>query len=59
MRRRLLSRVGQPLDSHRIEADVRALMRTRWYSGVEVYYEESPRKSGKLVLTFVAHRKRD
>lgn len=52
IKKKLLSRVGQPLDRHHVEADARLLMRTKWYSSVNVYYEESPRKSGKLILTF-------
>jgi outer membrane protein assembly factor BamA len=55
VRTALLSRVGQPLDLDRLNTDVRTLMRTKWYSSVQVYYEESPRKSGRVVLTFDVH----
>jgi hypothetical protein len=55
VRKAFLSRVGQPLDLERLNTDVRTLMRTRWYSSVQVYYEEFPRKSGRVVLTFDVH----
>lgn len=57
IRKAFLSQVGQPLDQDRLSTDVRTLMRTKWYSSVEAYYEESPRKSGRVVLTFVVRAK--
>jgi hypothetical protein len=42
---RLLSRVGQPLDQDRVEADLRTLMATKWFSDVKYYLDESPSKS--------------
>jgi outer membrane protein insertion porin family len=50
---RLLSRVGQPLDQDRVEADLRTLMATKWFSDVRYYLDESPPKSSKWVLIFV------
>ncbi len=44
---KLLSRVGQPLDQDRVEADLKTLMGTKWFSDVRYYLEESPPKSGK------------
>lgn len=51
-RKAFLSRAGQPFDLDRLDTDARMLMRSGWYSFVAVYYEESPRKSGRVVLTF-------
>ncbi len=58
VRKALLSRVGQPLDLARLGTDISMLVRTKWYSSVAVYYNESPRKSGSVVLTFFTHAKR-
>ena len=33
---KLLSRVGQPLDQDRVEADMKTLMGTKWFSDVRV-----------------------
>jgi outer membrane protein insertion porin family len=52
IRAKLLSKVGQPFDMGKIHADVKSLMETEWFSDVQVYYEESPSNSGKLILTF-------
>ena len=50
---KLLSRVGQRLNQDTLEADLKTLMGTKWFSDVRYYPEESPPKSGKYVLTFV------
>ena len=50
---KLLSRVGQPLDQDRVEADLKTLMGTKWFSDVRYYLDESPPKSGKWALIFV------
>ena len=49
---KLLSRVGQPLDQDRVEADLKTLMATKWFSDVRYYLDESPPKSGKWALIF-------
>ena len=49
---KLLSRVGQPFDIQKIDADVKALMKTNWFSQVEVYHDEQPPQSGQFVLIF-------
>jgi beta-lactamase regulating signal transducer with metallopeptidase domain len=49
---KLLSKAGQPFDSQKIEADVRSLMRTNWFSQVDAYQEESPPASGQHALIF-------
>jgi outer membrane protein assembly factor BamA len=50
---KLLSRVGQPLDQDRVEADLKTLMATKWFSDVRYYLDESPPKTGKWALIFV------
>ena len=50
---KLLSRVGQPLDQDRVEADLKTLMATKWFSDVRYELDESPPKSGKWALIFV------
>ena len=50
---KLLSRVGQPLDRDRLEADLKTLIGTKWFSDVRYYLDESPPKSGKWALIFV------
>jgi outer membrane protein insertion porin family len=49
----LLSRVGQPLDQDKVEADLKTLMGKKWFSDVRYYLDESPPKSGKWALIFV------
>ena len=48
---KFLTRVGQPLDAQKFDADLKTLWRTNWFSNVEVFYDESPPKSGKLIVT--------
>jgi outer membrane protein insertion porin family len=50
---KLLSRVGQPLDQNKLEADLKSLMASKWFSKVDYFLEESPKKSGKYTLLFV------
>jgi outer membrane protein insertion porin family len=50
---KLLSRVGQPLDQDKVEADLKTLLGTKWFSDVRYYLDESPPKSGKWALIFV------
>ena len=52
MRTRLLSKAGQTFDPGKIDADVKSLMSTNWFSQVEAYYDESPPRSGKYALIF-------
>ena len=49
---KLLSRVGQPLDQEKVEADLKSLLGTKWFSDVRPFYDETPPKSGKYTLTF-------
>jgi outer membrane protein insertion porin family len=50
---KLLSRVGQPLDQNKLEADLKSLMASKWFSKVDYFLEESPPKSGRYTLLFV------
>ncbi len=50
---KLLSRIGQPLDKDWVEADLKTLMATKWFSDVRYYLDESPPNSGKWALIFV------
>ena len=50
---KLLSKVGQAPDPQRFNADLKTLWKTNWFSDVQVYFDESPPKSGKLILTFL------
>ncbi len=50
---KLLSHVGQALDQNKVEADLKSLMGTKWFSHVSYYLEESPPKSGKYTVIFV------
>ncbi|MGC8642164.1 MAG: BamA/OMP85 family outer membrane protein [Isosphaeraceae bacterium] len=52
IRAKLLSRTGQPLDQQKVEADLKSLMGTKWFSDVAPYYEEVPPHSHKYVLIF-------
>ena len=47
-----MSRVGQPPDPQKYNADLKTLMQTNWFSDVQVFCDESPPKSRKLILTF-------
>ncbi len=52
IKRKLLSKVGQPFDQDKINADVQTLNRTNWFSHAEAYHDESPPGSGRHVLIF-------
>jgi outer membrane protein insertion porin family len=49
---KLLSRVGQPLDQDKVEADLKTLSGTKWFSDVRYFYDETPPGSKKYTLTF-------
>ena len=49
---KLLSRVGQPLNHEKVEADLKTLLNTKWFSNVDYGVAESPPKSGKYTLIF-------
>jgi hypothetical protein len=47
VRAKLLSRAGQPLDQQKVEADIKSLIGTKWFSDVQSRYQETAPKSGK------------
>ncbi len=52
VRAKLLSRAGQPLDQQKVEADIKSLIGTKWFSDVQSRYQETAPKSGKYILVF-------
>ncbi len=51
IRAKLLSRPGHPLDQRQVEADLKTLIGTKWFSDVTPYYEPDPKGKG-YILTF-------
>jgi outer membrane protein insertion porin family len=51
VRAKLLSRPGHPLDQRQVEADLKTLIATKWFSDVTPYYEPDPKGKG-YILTF-------
>jgi outer membrane protein insertion porin family len=49
---KLLSRVGEPLSQDKLEADLKSLIGTNWFSNATYHLEETPPKSGKYTLIF-------
>jgi HlyD family secretion protein len=49
---KLSSRVGQTLNRERLEADLRSLLATKWFSDATYWIDETPPESGKYVLIF-------
>jgi len=67
IRRKLLCRPGQELNQERIDADLRSLHNTKWFSGVTAYTQPDPKRNGHVliytvkempVLTYVEFRGR-
>ena len=52
VRAKILSRAGQPLDQQKVDADIKSLMASKWFTDVSSHYQESPPKSGKYILIF-------
>jgi outer membrane protein insertion porin family len=48
----LQSKVNHPLDQKTVDADIQSLYKKKWFTNVYSYFEESPPKSGKYILTF-------
>jgi outer membrane protein assembly factor BamA len=42
IRGKMKSRVGRPIDQAVVEADLRALEATNWFSEVKIFYDEAP-----------------
>ncbi|WP_337176940.1 POTRA domain-containing protein [Paludisphaera sp.] len=52
IRGKLLSKANSPYDQQKVDADLRTLIGTKWFSDVEPFYEEKPPGSGDIVLIF-------
>jgi outer membrane protein insertion porin family len=52
IRGKLLSKANSPYDQQKVDADLRTLIGTKWFSDVQPFYEESPPGSGKIILIF-------
>jgi outer membrane protein insertion porin family len=52
IRAKILTRVGQPIDQAKLNADLHTLMGAKWFSDVQVGYEETKPKSGKYIVVF-------
>jgi len=52
IRAKLLSRAGQPLDQEKVEADLKSLMATKWFSDVSPYYSETSPGSRQYILIY-------
>jgi len=48
----LQSKANHPLDQKTVDADIQSLYKKKWFTNVYSYFEESPPKSGKYILTF-------
>lgn len=53
IRAKLLSRTGRPLDEQTVEADVRTLLGTRWFSDVTPHYDKAPDGQGYILIFHV------
>ncbi|HEV3163677.1 MAG TPA: BamA/TamA family outer membrane protein [Isosphaeraceae bacterium] len=51
IRAKIISRAGRPLERSRIEADIKSLNNTKWFSDVKSFYEPDPTAKG-YILTF-------
>ena len=53
IRAKIKSRAGSPLDQRLIEADLKSLLGTKWFSDVSPYYDDDPKAKGKgYILIF-------
>ena len=52
IKKKLLSRAGQPLSHEKAEADLKTLLGTKWFSDATYWVDETPPKSGKYTLIF-------
>ncbi|WP_240911152.1 BamA/OMP85 family outer membrane protein [Paludisphaera soli] len=52
IRGKLLSKANAPYDQQKVDADLRSLIATKWFTDVQPFYEETPPGSGKIVLIF-------
>ena len=52
IRAKILSKANAPYDQNKVDADLRSLIGTKWFSDVRPFYEETPPGSGNIVLIF-------
>ncbi|AMV37411.1 outer membrane protein assembly factor [Planctomyces sp. SH-PL62] len=52
IRGKLLSKTNAPFDQQKVDADLRTLIGTKWFTDVQPFYEEKPPGSGEIVLIF-------
>ncbi len=50
IRRKILSRPGQELSQRQIDADLKSLHNTKWFSEENAYYQPDPKKPGWIVI---------
>jgi outer membrane protein insertion porin family len=50
IRRKILSKVGREFDAHTIEVDQRALLESKWFSEVRVYYDKDEKRNGFILV---------
>ena len=50
VRAKLLSKAGAPLDQNKIDADMKSLLGTKWFSSVEPLYTADPGAKGFLLI---------
>ena len=48
----LTSKAGQALSREKLEADLKALLRTKWFSEISYSLQETPKESGKYTAVF-------
>ncbi len=49
---KLLTRVGHPLDQELLDADLKTILGTRWFSSATYSVDETPPRSGKYTIEF-------
>jgi len=52
IRGKLLSKANSPYDQQKVDADLRTLIQSKWFSDVQPFYEEKPPGSGNIILIF-------
>ena len=56
VRAKLLSRAGSPLEQRKVDADIKSLVATKWFSEVNPYYSPDPNGQGFILTFAVAER---
>src|SRR4051794_9530908 len=50
IRAKIKSHAGSPLDQRLIEADLKSLLGTKWFSDVSPYYDDDPKGKGYILI---------